>query len=179
MYKRVATLIILIVGMFVFFLGGYAGNDPDAKAAAAQSNGHLAPVYSDKPIVLYFLSDEILKRPRTKIPNYRNGEIQFREDSVFQSFNEGHHPWMANGIDVVTASSVNLTGENDPFGGADYLYRGKMIRTKSGIVVRQITNVNIEMTVPGIGKYKFYLASPKGTSVLFIRKIMLYPELRD
>lgn len=35
------------------------------------------------------------------------------------------------------------------------------------------------MTVPGIGKYKFYLAAPEGTSVLFIRKIMLYPEARD
>jgi len=179
MKKRVAAFFILIVGLFVFFLGGYAGNDPDAKAAAAQSNGHLAAVYSDKPLVLYFLSDEILKRPRTEIPYYRNGEIKYLEDYVFRQHDEGHQPWMANGIDVVTASSVKLTGDDAPFDGAEYLYRGKMIRTKSGIVLRRITNENVEMTVPGIGKYKFYLASPKGTSVLFIRKIMLYPEVGD
>jgi hypothetical protein len=138
-----------------------------------------AVVYRSQPLVLYSLTDKAFELPRTEIPYYSNGEIIYLEDYVFKQHDEGHQPWLANGIDVVTTGSLKLTGEDKPFEMAEMLYRGKMLKTKSGIVLRQITNENIEMTVPGIGKYKFYLAAPKGTSILFIRKIMLYPEARD
>lgn len=151
----------------------HAASQP--QSLASQPSRTIA--YQTRPLVLYFLADDIFKRPRTEIPYYRNGEIVYLEEHAFRQHDEGHQPWKANGIDVVTAGSSNLTGEDLPFEEAEILYRGKMLKTKSGIVLRRITNENVEMTVPGIGKYKFYLTAPEGTSILFIRKIMLYPEV--
>lgn len=61
-------------------------------------------VYQTRPLVLYFLSDDMFKRTRTEIPYYRNGEIVYLEEHVFRQHDEGHQPWKANGIDVVTAA---------------------------------------------------------------------------
>ncbi|NIK79641.1 hypothetical protein FHS15_004802 [Paenibacillus castaneae] len=129
------------------------------------------------PILIYSLPDEIFEKPRTSIPYYRNGEILFFPDLVFEQHEEGHQPWLANGMDVVTAAVSNLTGEEWPFKDQKLSYKKSDERsTASGIIIKEINNELITLFSPTIGTYEIQLKSPADTSVLFISKITLQPE---
>lgn len=100
-----------------------------AAVSPAQDELPRPVAYESRPLVLYSLADEIFQRPRTEIPYYRNGDILFLEEEAFLQHDEGHQPWLANGVDVVTAGSAKLTGEEAPFLEAERLYNGKIVTT--------------------------------------------------
>ncbi|XEC94923.1 hypothetical protein AB6A23_27240 [Paenibacillus tarimensis] len=127
-------------------------------------------------VVIYELTDDIFQLPLTSIPYYKNGNITYLEDYVFEQHEDGHQPWLGTGRDVVTVNTSNLTGEDNPFLNLNY-DNPKELKTPSGIVIQEQTNELINLIVPGIGTYEIELKSPPGTSVLFIKKITLYLKL--
>lgn len=133
--------------------------------------------YTGIPLVIYTLPDEDFDLTRTSIPYYRNGQITFLDEAIFTQFEEGHQPWLGTGIDVVTAGTSNLTGEEFPFKDSKLSYVESDERTTtSGIIIKQIRNEFIQLIVPQIGTYEIELRSPADTSILFISKITLIPE---
>jgi len=132
-------------------------------------------------ILIYSLPDEIFARPLTEIPYYQQGEVLFKEDSFFEQWQEGHQPWLAGAVDVVTVMCSNLIGL-DAQGAFDNeniaLHTAEELRTKNGIEIKVIEKIEekfkVELIVPNLGKYEITLESPDKTGVLFIREIILY-----
>ncbi|MDD4729734.1 MAG: hypothetical protein PHN55_13435 [Dysgonamonadaceae bacterium] len=120
--------------------------------------------------------------PLTKIPYYQRGEIVFKDEVFFEQWQEGHQPWLANAVDVVTAMCSNLIGSSDQTFDNDNieLHTANELRTKDGIVIKVMdkvgNEVRVELIVPNLGRYEIILESPDTTSVLFIRNIIFYPN---
>lgn len=133
--------------------------------------------YKGIPLVIYTLPEDSFKFERTTIPYYRNGEITTLPEVVFTQFAEGHQPWLGGGLDVVTATTSNLTGEDKPFMDPKLSYKKSGERTtESGIIIKEINNELISLYAPLIGTYEIELKSPPNTSILFISKITLVPN---
>lgn len=135
-------------------------------------------------ILLYSVPDEAFERPLTEIPYYQRGEILFKEDSFFEQWQEGHQPWLAGAVDVVTVMCTNLIGSDskEAFDNENIeLHTAEELRTKNGIVIKIIDEtekkVKVELIVPALGKYEITLESPDTTGVLFIREIIFYTKI--
>lgn len=121
--------------------------------------------------------------PLTEIPYYQKGEIVFKEESFFRQWEEGHQPWLANAVDVVTVMCSNLIGSDvqKTFGNENIeLHTAEELRTKNGIIIKEIdkidNEVNAELVIPNLGRYEITLESPDTTGVLFIKQIIFYPN---
>lgn len=62
-------------------------------------------------IVIYSLPDDVFNLPVEQIPYYSAGDIKFLPQSLFDSFSNGHQPWLGNYISVVQVQCKNLIGD--------------------------------------------------------------------
>jgi hypothetical protein len=123
--------------------------------------------YAD--ILLYSLGgDAFYNRPRTQVPEYALGELQFNTEEFFQSHSEGHQPWREDPLSVAENLCWNLLGDRMlsllmPEGFPESYRRvWNRLETTAGLAIDTLdysiemgyTNV-VEMTVPDLGKYMF------------------------
>lgn len=134
-------------------------------------------------ISLYAIPYEISTMPLTEIPYYQRGEVMFKDETFFEQWKDGHQPWLANAVDVVTVMGSNLIG-SDVQKTLDNknieLHTAEELRTKDGIIIKVIDKVDnmqkVELTVPSLGKYHITLESTDTSGILFIKEIIFYPN---
>lgn len=128
-----------------------------------------------RSIVFYELPEEVFKRPRTGIPYYKRGAIEYTPEYVFDQYEEGHQPWLGTGIDVATVMTGNLPGQEKPYQDLEETHPGYHFKlsTPDGIVMRTVTNEFIQLKVPELGTYDIEMTGPPKTIILFISKITL------
>lgn len=136
------------------------------------------------PVLIYSLPDSAFGLPLSQIPYYQRGRIQYMPEYVFEQFKKGHQPWLAGAVDVVSVMCSNLTGLDSivmPDENIE-IHTAKELKTKNGVDIKVVVetgkNIEVEMTVPGLGTYEITLEPPEGTAILFVRKIVFYPALQ-
>lgn len=136
-------------------------------------------------IELYHMPYGYSNSPLTEIPYYQKGEMVFKEELFFKQWEEGHQPWLANAVDVVTVMCSNLIGSDSDvqktFDNENIeLHTAEELRTKNGIAIKVIdkidNEVKTELIVPNVGRYEITLESPEITGILFIKQIIFYPN---
>jgi hypothetical protein len=152
--------------------------------------GFVPGISEDSPykdILIYSLSDDIFyNRPRTEVPEYARGELQFNTEEFFQSHAEGHQPWRSDPLSVVEYLCWNLLGDCKELLHDSYRPVVDRIETKAGLVV-QLEYVYraqeegrmpvAEMTVPDLGKYMFELGNRGGDFVAsYVKTITFTPD---
>ena len=150
-------------------------------SAHAEDKNNFTVDSPDDAIVLFSLPDRYFDLPLTEIPYYSNGVIEFKEEYIFSQFNEGHQPWLSNAVDVVTVMCSNLIGQeiSNNYSNVE-IHTANQLKTKDGVDI-SITDktggtTEVELTVPGKGKYDISLESPEGTAILYIREILFHPD---
>lgn len=124
------------------------------------------------PIVIYELPDDIFQLPVTSIPYYNKGKITFLSDNDLKQ-HEKSQSRLQTGIDVVTALTSNLAGQEDA--NLEWVDTAPHERTTSdGVVMKEVTDERVDLFVPGIGRYEIELRSPPDNKVLYISKITLH-----
>ncbi|AOY75804.1 hypothetical protein BJL90_07760 [Clostridium formicaceticum] len=131
-----------------------------------------------QPLTVYHLADSFFELSPTQIPYYERGRIVYVEDDVFKQHEEGHQPWLSNPIDVVTVNCSNLIAQNAMILNEHVHYSKEELKTKNGISIKLLEEkeeiAEVEMIVPGLGKYHITLRSPKGTMIYFISRIQFH-----
>ncbi|MFT4146558.1 MAG: hypothetical protein QM644_19115 [Mobilitalea sp.] len=148
-----------------------------------------------KDIVIYSLPDDIFNLPVDQIPYYSAGDITFLPQSLFDSFSNGHQPWLGNYISVVKVQCKNLIGDSIIYDALinslssattnEYpvIDTAEQFQLSNGLYIKLIQETDgiyvVQMTVPDLGDYKVTLESPLNDGILYIRKITFCPANRS
>jgi len=83
---------------------------PDVAATPLQHTLSITGKGTIDPVLIYSLSDPAFALPLPRIPYYRRSSIQYMPEYFFEQFKEGHQPWLAGAVDVVTVNCSHLIG---------------------------------------------------------------------
>lgn len=155
-----------------------------------QNTGETEP----KESVIYSLPDDVFNLPVEQIPYYSAGDIMFLQQSIFDSFSNGHQPWLGSPVSVVQVRCKNLIGDSSVYGdlmnslSSEKTHEYPLIDTadqyqlSDGLDIKLIQSTKgvyvVQMTVPNLGNYKITLESPLGDGILYIRKIIFSPNIK-
>jgi hypothetical protein len=153
------------------------GQPFDLKAEFEAVKPNTIPTPKTDRKTLYALEENLLTKPLTQIPYYRQGKSEPVLGTVFKQFNEGHQPWLSNPVTVALVNCSNLISSEE----VDVLQNKATIGEKKIIIDsdRIITEVSTEnkdvkvvMSKPGGITYDITMYAPQGTAVLFIKQIV-------
>ena len=146
------------------------------RAAGTEGQVQSADLRAARSIVFYELPEDVFQRPRTSIPYYNDGTIEYLPEYVFEQYEEGHQPWLGTGIDVATVMTSNLAGQENPYLELSETLPGFHFKqsTPSGIVIQALTNEFIQLKVPEIGTYDIEMTVLGDLSFLMISNITLH-----
>lgn len=161
---------------------------PQVAAQASDEKKEGSATLECKDIIIYSLPDDVFNLPVEQIPYYSDGDIKFLPKSLFDSFSNGHQPWLGNPISVVQAQCKNLIGEGTIYEGLiNSLSSGitneyplidttGQFQLSNGLDIKLISDTDgvavVQMTVPDLGNYKITLESPFHDGILYVRKIV-------
>ncbi len=145
-----------------------------------------------KDIIIYSVSDDVFHLPVEQIPYYSVGNITFLPQSQFDSFSNGHQPWLGNPISVVQVQCKNLIGEGAIYDALinslssaqtnEYpvIDTAEQYQLSNGLDIKLMQETDgvsvVQMTVPNLGNYTITLESPLNDGILYIRKITFLPS---
>ncbi|WP_144941233.1 hypothetical protein [Paenibacillus sp. 32O-W] len=124
-----------------------------------------------KPLLLYAISEDLLKKDVLKIPYYGIGTLGHVTNEEIQSINEGHSPWKATPLLTAEFMTANLVPKHvDP---KEVSYR--VVRVEHENQENELTIV--EAQVPSCGIYTIALnnAGKDNNTISFITRIEFKP----
>ncbi len=191
------AILLLILTVASVLYNTTSVNSSALETSLIDSSHNIAKDVQDagqNDILIYSLPDDVFHLPVEQIPYYSAGDIKFLPQSLFASFSNGHQPWLGNYISVVQVQCKNLIRGGTIFGHLIHslfpettndnpvIDTAEQFQLSNGLDIKLIQETDgvfvVQMTVPNLGKYKITLESPINNGILYIRKIVFYPDTK-